>query len=850
MKSASAEVSASGDRVARSAATSTGSEPLHSRAVVTRVQHPPPTPTSPGGRRRRHARAVGSMAAPLLWLAALALSATPAFLQAIQDSRCYLMNGGAVESFFISEDTPVGSIIGTLSVNGDPNELSGDILLSIQEKNPAVALVAGSKNMTLTRALDREEQIGPSSVYVNVRCDRRHTSDPSFVIPVSVRVWDVNDNAPAWRGAPYRARVSELAAVGARVVAAPAVDPDQAGPHATVHYAVLPGPDSEYVRFASALDSTVVVARPLDYEARRNFTVRLRARDAGRPPRHSDATLTVEVLDADDQNPKFDHDHYTALVPDDVHDGTPLETRPAPVRARDQDAGIDAPVTYAASGAGAALLRVAPATAALAAAAALRAADLPLTLVLKATQVDNPDRYALATLTLQRASAGAGSAGAGAGGAVAGGARAGGAGAVRFARRAYSAAVAETAPPGTVLLALSATAPSGQPLQYYVSERGFLEQFAISGAGDVVLRRALPRDAAAAYRYQVMATDGITNDTASINITVQRVNEWEPRFRHAHYEFLLAPGAAGAGEAVRVGRLHVFDGDPEDNVTLHLSGPDASRLLSVNAAGEVFVRRAALAAAAAELHVVATAVDSGDPPRQTSVPVVVRVASAAARRGAGAPLLAAFTAALALLALLVAALLLYLCRLKRKRQVKDGGSGGGGPGVGGGGGAGAGEKPAALSSTLSTATSASLQSVSAGASSILAASTTSLDRAPHAQHPPAPQHSAAANTAVSVNGNVRSAGAGVTVATGAGVTGATGASVTGATGAAGAGALSDHLQAGAGRSGVAWPSATIPARVKRLSWDDAQPGPGPERRAPAEATNASVADHMNLTVYF
>lgn len=66
----------------------------------------------------------------------------------------------------------------------------------------------------------------------------------SFLIPVSVRVWDVNDNAPAWRGAPYRARVSELAAVGARVLPAPAADADQPGPHATVHYSVLPGPYS------------------------------------------------------------------------------------------------------------------------------------------------------------------------------------------------------------------------------------------------------------------------------------------------------------------------------------------------------------------------------------------------------------------------------------------------------------------------------------------------------------------------------------------------------------------------------------------------------------------------------
>lgn len=71
---------------------------------------------------------------------------------------------------------------GTLSVNGDPNELGGDISLRIQEKNPPVALAPGTKNITLLRPLDREERLGPSSVYVNVRCDRRHTADPVSVV--------------------------------------------------------------------------------------------------------------------------------------------------------------------------------------------------------------------------------------------------------------------------------------------------------------------------------------------------------------------------------------------------------------------------------------------------------------------------------------------------------------------------------------------------------------------------------------------------------------------------------------------------------------------------------------------
>lgn len=66
----------------------------------------------------------------------------------------------------------------------------------------------------------------------------------SFIIPVSVRVWDVNDNAPQWVGAPYRVRLSELTAPGTRVaVGARALDADQPGPHATIHYSVLPGPN-------------------------------------------------------------------------------------------------------------------------------------------------------------------------------------------------------------------------------------------------------------------------------------------------------------------------------------------------------------------------------------------------------------------------------------------------------------------------------------------------------------------------------------------------------------------------------------------------------------------------------
>lgn len=72
--------------------------------------------------------------------------------------------------------------------------------------------------------------------------------------------------------------------------------------------------------FPSELDGALVVRKPLDYETATNLTVTLRAQDGGSPPRHNDTTLTIVVMDADDQNPTFTHDHYSAVIPEDARE--------------------------------------------------------------------------------------------------------------------------------------------------------------------------------------------------------------------------------------------------------------------------------------------------------------------------------------------------------------------------------------------------------------------------------------------------------------------------------------------------------------------------------------------------
>lgn len=97
---------------------------------------------------------------------------------AILDSRCYLEGGGSAESFLATEDLAVGSIIGKLRINGDPTAETGDINLSLREKHAPVEIVPGTKDLALAVELDKEGLRGPSSIYVNVICVRRRSTDP------------------------------------------------------------------------------------------------------------------------------------------------------------------------------------------------------------------------------------------------------------------------------------------------------------------------------------------------------------------------------------------------------------------------------------------------------------------------------------------------------------------------------------------------------------------------------------------------------------------------------------------------------------------------------------------------
>ena len=116
-----------------------------------------------------------------------------------------------------------------------------------------------------------------------------------------------------------------------------------------VHYSVLPGPHSSYVRLENPLDGKVVLNKKLDFETDSKVEVVLRAEDKGSPALSSETNITIHVGDADDKNPAFLHDSYSSVLPSE---GTKLLILPSPLKAVDQDLGLNAPVFYSFRGEG------------------------------------------------------------------------------------------------------------------------------------------------------------------------------------------------------------------------------------------------------------------------------------------------------------------------------------------------------------------------------------------------------------------------------------------------------------------------------------------------------------------
>ena len=130
---------------------------------------------------------------------------------------------------------------------------------------------------------------------------------------------DVNDLAPEFVSS-NQTSIIENASLNTVVMAIKAVDKDE-GRNGYVEYSL----DSKDLPFSlGTVDGLLRVSGPLDRELRPNYTLELTARDKGEPAKFTSTTVTVIVLDENDNSPVFDPRQYSTTVAENASIGASI----------------------------------------------------------------------------------------------------------------------------------------------------------------------------------------------------------------------------------------------------------------------------------------------------------------------------------------------------------------------------------------------------------------------------------------------------------------------------------------------------------------------------------------------
>uniref|UniRef100_A0A8C2T8Q8 Cadherin EGF LAG seven-pass G-type receptor 1 n=1 Tax=Coturnix japonica TaxID=93934 RepID=A0A8C2T8Q8_COTJA len=194
--------------------------------------------------------------------------------------------------------------------------------------------------ITTSGPVDREE-VSEYHLVVEANDQGREPGPRSATVKVHITVEDENDNYPQFSEKRYLVQVQEDAPVNSQILQVQATDRDR-GSNAQVHYSIVSGnlKGQFYIHsFSGAID----LINPLDYETIREYTLRIKAQDGGRPPLiNSSGMVSVQVVDVNDNAPIFVSTPFQATVLENV----PLGYSVLHIQAVDADSGENARLEY------------------------------------------------------------------------------------------------------------------------------------------------------------------------------------------------------------------------------------------------------------------------------------------------------------------------------------------------------------------------------------------------------------------------------------------------------------------------------------------------------------------------
>ncbi|KAM4621725.1 protocadherin alpha-5-like [Polymixia lowei] len=250
----------------------------------------------------------------------------------------------------LKEDAKVGTAIALVSVLDRDGGENGVVNCNVKNNVP-FKLETNYKNyysLVVDGPLDRESV---SQYNVTITAEDEGSPTLRSTSDITIRVSDVNDNAPHFSEHMINVYVKENSPVGAIIKTVSAVDAD-VDQNGHVAYSFLDSnsnslPLSTMVNINSETGD-IVSLQSFNYEELKTFQFKVQAVDSGVPPLSSNVTVNVFILDENDNSPGI-------LAPYSEHGSVNSENIPysaeagyfvAKIRAVDADSGYNALLSY------------------------------------------------------------------------------------------------------------------------------------------------------------------------------------------------------------------------------------------------------------------------------------------------------------------------------------------------------------------------------------------------------------------------------------------------------------------------------------------------------------------------
>lgn len=221
------------------------------------------------------------------------------------------------------EKSPAGTFVAEAKATDDDEGLYGHITYQIVNDFAKDKFSVNENGEILTlESLDREnalEKVIPVSLTA-----KDGGGKVGFCI-VSVILTDVNDNAPQFRAAEYKATVASDVPRGTSVLRIAASDVDE-GSNADIEYSIEADVENVEENFEIHPTSGVIVTKEsligLENELYAFF---VRAKDTGNPPKHSVVQVYVRIVAPETPVPLFSEPHYRYTIAEDLPIGTEID---------------------------------------------------------------------------------------------------------------------------------------------------------------------------------------------------------------------------------------------------------------------------------------------------------------------------------------------------------------------------------------------------------------------------------------------------------------------------------------------------------------------------------------------